>query len=126
MRKSLLKAAAFLLLSTGIAASAWAQITISNGFALSNMAAKIHGWSGGITGNVGVGSNVYIDYLLPINIPLSLGGEIGIDGSSFTTNGWNSSKDNLLAIPILYDRRRAAGYEPLATNQISTGRPIPR
>ncbi|MDR1108577.1 MAG: porin family protein [Spirochaetaceae bacterium] len=96
-QKSFLKTAAFLVLLAGISASgAFAQITVSGGFALSKMDAKSSGQS--VEGDIGVGGNIYLDYLLPINIPLSLGGEIGVDSSSITEGG---ATDNVLAIPIL-------------------------
>jgi hypothetical protein len=48
---------------------------------------------------------VYLDYLLPINIPLSLGGEIGVDSSSLglgEDEDGNALEDiKVLAIPIL-------------------------
>jgi hypothetical protein len=93
----ILKMAAFLVLLAGISTSAaFAQITVSGGFALSKMNAEAEGQS--MEGDVGIGGNIYLDYLLPINIPLSLGGEIGIDGSSLTYGG---ETDKVLAIPIL-------------------------
>jgi hypothetical protein len=47
---------------------------------------------------MGIGGNLYVDYLLPINIPLSLGGEIGVDTSTID-DGFD--KDGVLAVPIL-------------------------
>ncbi|MDR2537208.1 MAG: hypothetical protein LBC46_02770, partial [Treponema sp.] len=70
--------AVFLALLAGIsAAGAYAQITVSGGFALSNMEAKgtsSYGAGQSIEGDIGIGGNIYLDYLLPINIPLSIGG----------------------------------------------------
>jgi hypothetical protein len=96
-RKRFLKAAAFLLLSAGLTVGAYAQVTISGGIAVSMMNAEASGGTS-IDGDAGVGGNVYVDYLLPISIPLSLGGEIGIDSSSFSYGG---GKDTVLAIPLL-------------------------
>jgi hypothetical protein len=45
-----------------------------------------------------LGRNLYVDYLLPINIPLSLGGEIGVDTSTF---GTGTDENSVLAVPIL-------------------------
>ena len=95
-RKSLLKAAAVLFLLIGLTAGAYAQITISGGIAGSMMNADAGGYS--IDGDAGVGGNVYVDYLLPISIPLTIGGEIGVDSSSFSVGGM---KDTVLAIPLL-------------------------
>jgi hypothetical protein len=99
-KKGFMKAAAFLLFSMGLVAGTYAQVTISGGFALSNMSAKASGGgaSDSIKGDVGLGANVYLDYMLPIGVPLSLGAEIGFDGSSFTQNGM---EDTVTAIPIL-------------------------
>ncbi|MDR1306560.1 MAG: porin family protein [Treponema sp.] len=97
MKGSLLKTAFFVVLLTGIsAAGAYGQFTISGGFALSRVNAESDGIT--VEGSVGIGGNVYVDYLLPINIPLSLGGEIGIDSSSLETN---TDDIRVLAIPIL-------------------------
>jgi hypothetical protein len=85
-KKGFMKAAAFLLFSMGLVAGTYAQVTISGGFALSNMTgvASGDGYSSTMDGNIGIGGNVYLDYLLPIGVPLSLGVEIGIDTSTFT------------------------------------------
>jgi outer membrane protease len=42
---------------------------------------------------------VYLDYLLPISVPLSLGFEVGIDSAS--TSASDGYKDDILAIPLL-------------------------
>jgi hypothetical protein len=92
------KAAVFLLLFAGLTAGASAQVTISGGFALSQLdasgaALKETGFDGGI----GYGGNIYADYLLPISIPLSLGVEVGIDTAELDS----SVNDKILSIPIL-------------------------
>jgi hypothetical protein len=86
-----------------LAGAAYGQVTVSGGFALSTMEAKAKGGGSSMTmeGDVGLGGNIYFDYLLPISIPMSLGFEIGADGSSFTTEGQSNSKDNITAIPLL-------------------------
>ncbi|MDR2738977.1 MAG: hypothetical protein LBB68_03990, partial [Treponema sp.] len=70
-RKSFLRAALFATLFTALAAGASAQVTISGGFALSSMEAKQGSYS--VDGDIGFGGNIYVDYLLPIGVPLSLG-----------------------------------------------------
>jgi outer membrane protease len=93
------KAAAFLLLFAGLTAGASAQITISGGFALS-MATLSADWEDiSQTDTIGLGGNVYADYLLPISIPLSLGLEVGVD--SGTTSASDGFEDTILAIPLL-------------------------
>jgi hypothetical protein len=95
-RKSLMRAAALLLFSLGLSAAAYAQVTISGGFALSYMSAESTYQS--IEGDIGVGGNLYVDWLLPIRIPLSIGVEAGVDTSSFTAEGWT---DTVFVFPIL-------------------------
>jgi hypothetical protein len=53
---------------------------------------------GNMEGDVGIGGNIFVDYLLPISIPLSLGVEVGVDTSKITQGGL---EDTVLAIPIL-------------------------
>jgi hypothetical protein len=95
-RKSLLKAALFAALFTALAAGVSAQVTVSGGFALSNMSAEIGNSS--IKGKMGFGGNIYADYLLPISVPLSLGFEVGYDTASVEDDG---SKVTGYAIPLL-------------------------
>jgi hypothetical protein len=71
-------------LLTVLAAGASAQVTISGGAALSTMEGQLG--SGSAKGDIGFGGNVYVDYLLPIGIPLSLGFEAGYDTASITTS----------------------------------------
>jgi hypothetical protein len=97
-KKSFLKMVVFLALLAGVSTGAFAQLTISGGFALSTMTAKIEGLGYDVEGGVGVGGNVYFDYLLPISIPLSLGAEIGADGASVGVDDW---EDKVLALPLL-------------------------
>jgi hypothetical protein len=73
------KAAAFLLFFAGLTAGVSAQITISGGFVLSQLDVSGDLGGQGLDGGVGFGGNVYLDYLLPINVPLSLGVEVGVD-----------------------------------------------
>ncbi|MFP3042897.1 porin family protein [Treponema primitia] len=94
-----LKVAVFLLL-IGVTASVSAQVTISAGFALSSMEAKYGSTS--FSGETGVGGNVYVDYLLPIGVPLSLGVEFGVDAASVEdTTGGVTTKVEGTAIPLL-------------------------
>jgi hypothetical protein len=101
MTKGFLRTAVFALLFAGLAAGAAAQVTISGGFALSSINnIRITGQDQPpIDTHVGIGGNVYVDYLLPISIPLSLGAEIGFDGASFTIDDYYN--ETILAIPLL-------------------------
>ncbi|MDR1147170.1 MAG: porin family protein [Spirochaetaceae bacterium] len=56
-------------------AGAFAQVTVSGGFALSSVNSK----DSSEEAKTGLGFNVYVDYLLPVSIPLSLGFEAGYD-----------------------------------------------
>jgi hypothetical protein len=94
--KSFMKAAAFLLFSMGLVAGAFAQVTISGGFALSSVSATDGSYT--IKGTVGAGANVYLDYMLPVGVPLSLGAEIGIDNAALKEGDYSI---NITAIPIL-------------------------
>jgi hypothetical protein len=85
MGKKGLKAAFFMALFAGLSAALSAQVTVSAGLALSVMTAKASSGSDSESlddGTVGVGGNVYLDYLLPVGVPLSLGLEIGVDTAS--------------------------------------------
>jgi hypothetical protein len=95
-KKRVLRTVVFLALLAGVSTGAFAQFTISGGFALSTVKAEAEGRT--YDGEVGLGGNVYFDYLLPINIPLSLGAEIGIDGATIGEDNW---VDTILAIPLL-------------------------
>jgi hypothetical protein len=81
-----------------------AQVTISGGLALSGAEIDTTNYQG----ETGIGGNIYLDYLLPIGIPLSLGVEFGVDTSSFNDQGWS---DTATAIPLLL---RAAYHFDLA------------
>jgi hypothetical protein len=87
-------------------AGAFAQITVSGGFALSSVSSiEISGFSAPIDSSIGYGGNLFVDYLLPVSIPMSLGFEIGVDSGSFTIDGLGNnggdSEDTILAIPLL-------------------------
>jgi hypothetical protein len=97
-KKGFLRTVVFLVLLAGVSTGAFAQFTISGGFALSTMTAKVDGLDEEVKGGVGAGGNIYFDYLLPINIPLSLGFELGTDGATVGFDDW---KDTVLAIPLL-------------------------
>ncbi|MDR1215936.1 MAG: porin family protein [Treponema sp.] len=99
------------LLSTVFAAGVFAQVTISGGFALSSTdSVSVSGGSTPIEGSVGMGFNIYADYLLPISIPLSLGFELGYDASKLEYGGASAT---LGAIPLLI---RAAYHFDLMSN----------
>jgi opacity protein-like surface antigen len=82
------------LAALALAGAANAQITISGGFALS--AAELS--DDQYEGEIGMGGNIYLDYLLPIGVPLSLGAEVGYDTSRFPYDG---GEDIAIAIPLL-------------------------
>jgi hypothetical protein len=96
-KNSFLKAALLFALFAGMAAGVSAQVTISGGFALSVMEAKVGGTNVG-NGGIGAGGNIYADYLLPISVPLSLGLEFGVDTASVTENDYMVMG---IAVPIL-------------------------
>jgi opacity protein-like surface antigen len=101
-KNGFLKAALFLALFTALAAGASAQITISGGFALSKATLEGEKFWVDVSqeDSIGYGGNVYLDYLLPIGIPLSLGVEAGFDGAS-TTASSDQWEDEIRAIPLL-------------------------
>ncbi|MDR1147169.1 MAG: hypothetical protein LBK66_00910 [Spirochaetaceae bacterium] len=74
------------LLSTVFAAGVFAQVTISGGLALSSIKNMELSGEGNIPidTEIGIGGNLYADYLLPVGFPLSLGFEIGVDTGKFT------------------------------------------
>lgn len=90
------KVAAFLLLFVGLTAGVSAQITISGGFALSQLDTSGSDLQG-LDGGIGFGGNVYLDYLLPISVPLSLGVEVGVDTAKLDPD----VNDSIVAIPLL-------------------------
>jgi hypothetical protein len=99
--KMLMKTAAFLLVFAGLTAAAFGQITISGGFALSGVDTSGSDLRG-LESGVGIGGNVYLDYLLPIDIPLSLGAEIGVDTAKLESNLIGAIFDEtILAVPLL-------------------------
>jgi hypothetical protein len=79
-KQRFLKAALLVGLFTVLAAGASAQVTISGGFAISSVKAKAASYT--YDGDIGFGGNIFIDYLLPIGVPLSLGFEAGYDMAS--------------------------------------------
>jgi opacity protein-like surface antigen len=100
------------LLSTVFAAGAFAQVTISGGFALSSIdRVDVLGFDNlEIDPEIGLGGNIYVDYLLPIGIPLSLGVEVGYDTAKFTMKNaipnadyteYVDSNEIVAAIPLL-------------------------
>jgi hypothetical protein len=94
----------FTLLFAGLTAGAWAQITISGGAAFSSIAGISVSGGPPPDAGIGIGGNVSLDYLLPINIPLSLGVEAGFSGGRVMF-GWSSNpnqyEDTIMAIPLL-------------------------
>jgi hypothetical protein len=80
IRKGFLRTAAFAALFTGLVAAASAQVTVSGGFALSSV--EVKGMDADMDSEIGFGGNIFVDYLLPIGIPMSLGFEVGYDTAS--------------------------------------------
>jgi hypothetical protein len=82
---------------------AWAQVTVSGGLALSSVDdIKVKGDGAGsydIDSDTGVGGNLFVDWLIPTGIPLSLGFEAGVDGAKFTIE--NYYNETMTAIPLL-------------------------
>jgi hypothetical protein len=103
-----------LVLSAVCVTGAFAQVTVSGGLALSSLSGVTIDSFGSTSSpvvdtHVGIGGNLFVDYLLPISIPLSLGGEIGVDGAKFTIDKWG--EETVTAIPVLL---RAAYHFDLA------------
>ncbi|MDR3191923.1 MAG: porin family protein [Treponema sp.] len=100
MKRKNLMFAACLLFSAVCATGAFAQVTVSGGLAVSAVTdVEVSGWNPNIDSTAGIGGNLFVDYLLPIGIPLSLGGEIGVDGAKFTIE--NDGEETIVAIPLL-------------------------
>jgi hypothetical protein len=92
--------AAFLLLSMLCARGAFAQITLSGGLAVSAVPdVEFSGWPLDSESTAGIGFNLLVDYLLPIGVPLSLGGEIGVDGATVTIEDYG--EETIVAFPLL-------------------------
>ena len=104
-KRRILMFAGCLVISVVCVTGAFAQVTVSGGFALSSVAdIEISGQgSQGTESDIGAGGNLFVDYLLPISIPLSLGGEVGVDSAAFKYNYGLSliTKDTVIAIPLL-------------------------
>jgi hypothetical protein len=102
-KKGFLRMVVFLALLAGVSTGAFAQLTVSAGFALSTMTVEESIRNVDIKGGMGYGGNVYFDYLLPIKIPLSLGFEVGADWAYLVfdySNGLDT--DVVTAIPLLF------------------------
>jgi hypothetical protein len=95
--------AACLVFSAVCVTGAFAQVTISGGLALSSLKGlEVDGNAGmSVDSGVGMGGNLLVDYLLPISIPLSLGGEVGFDATKFKISGF-TGEDSIFAIPLLF------------------------
>jgi hypothetical protein len=93
--------AACLLFSVVCARGVFAQITVSGGLAVSTVTEITVSGMGkaDVDSGLGIGGNLFVDYLLPIGLPLSLGAEVGVDGAKFTIGG--SGDETIMAIPLL-------------------------
>jgi opacity protein-like surface antigen len=118
-KKRIFMVMVFALLSTVFAAGVFAQVTVSGGFALSSIDSieiKNYG-SIDIDTEMGIGGNIYADYLLPVSIPLSLGAEIGIDSGKFSLKGQaddgGDTNETMTVVPLLL---RAAYHFDLMAN----------
>jgi hypothetical protein len=104
MRRRIFAFAGCLALSLVCAAGAFAQVTVSGGLALSAIpSVEISSMNAGsntvgFDPSAGIGGNLFVDYLLPISIPLSLGFEVGVDSASLK---YGDLKDTIVAIPLL-------------------------
>jgi hypothetical protein len=87
-------------------------VTVSGGFALSSIdRIKVTGESNpSIDSETGVGGNIYVDYLLPASVPVSLGFEVDVDTAKFTfkkavknenTDRWEDGKETATVVPLL-------------------------
>jgi hypothetical protein len=91
------------LLSAVCVTGAFAQVTVSGGFALSSVNDVSVSMGGEtVTGSftdaeIGLGANLFVDYLLPIGVPLSLGGELGFDSATLNKD----PKQTVSVIPLL-------------------------
>ncbi|MDR2343017.1 MAG: porin family protein [Spirochaetaceae bacterium] len=99
-KRKIFALAACLTVSAVCVTGVFAQVTVSGGFALSSVKEiKMSGdYDPDIEADVGLGGNLFVDYLLPLSIPLSLGFEAGVDGASFESG---TLKDTITAIPLL-------------------------
>jgi hypothetical protein len=81
--------------------AAYGQMTVSGGFALSTTATDPDVV---VTGVIGAGGNISLDWLLPIGIPVSLGFEAGFNSSAFRyeEDGFSIRDDSISAIPLLF------------------------
>jgi hypothetical protein len=96
------------LLSTVFAAGVFAQFTVAGGIALSSVKADVTGLqklgmeNPDIDPEIGFGGNIYADYRLPVSVPVSLGFEIGVAGTKYTTAAFGQNfKDTITAVPLL-------------------------
>jgi hypothetical protein len=96
--------AACLVFSAVCVTGAFAQVTISGGLALSSLKGlTVDGNDGmSVDSGIGMGGNLLVDYLLPISIPLSLGGEVGFDATKFKVSAIGTAEDSIFAIPLLF------------------------
>jgi hypothetical protein len=105
LKRKILALAALLPVSAVCVTGAWAQVTVSGGFALSSVENIEMSYAGGtesptIDSDMGLGGNLFVDYLLPLNFPMSLGFELGFDSASFKSGNGNYV-DTMSAVPLL-------------------------
>jgi opacity protein-like surface antigen len=89
------------LAALAISGAANAQVIVSGGFTVPfvSVTEKRTNYRGNFSDlESGIGGNLSFDFLLPVNIPLSLGFEVGIDRFSYVNEEFGS----ILAIPILF------------------------
>ncbi|MDR2842060.1 MAG: hypothetical protein LBV52_02540 [Spirochaetaceae bacterium] len=103
-RKFFFRAAIFVIFTAVTIPEVFAQLTISGGFALSGFVMKLDDESSSAATGTGIGGNVYFDYLLPSDVPISLGFEIGVDTAPFTNlmPSLVLYTDTVIAIPLLF------------------------
>jgi hypothetical protein len=102
-KKGIVRTMIAMLLSIMCAVGVFAQITISGGAAMSVLGSlKTPGYGDFDThATVDLGGNVYLDYFLPIDIPLSLGIETGVDISGISIRLDTTFSETIMVIPIL-------------------------
>jgi hypothetical protein len=115
LKKTFLRAAVFGLLFVAGAVGAFAQrFTVGGGLALAATDVDVRGVPGGnpsIDSEVGFGGNIYVDYRLPVRVPVSLGAEIGVMGAKFEAGSY---EDTVTAVPLLL--RVAYHFDNLVEN----------
>jgi hypothetical protein len=105
MKRLVLLSALILAGATGT----FAQFTVGGGFALSATDVSVSGLASTFGANpkvesdAGFGGTLYLDYLLPVGIPVSVGAELSVLSAKFKTDAayLGTFKDTVTAVPLL-------------------------